>query len=168
MMTKISIESWKVLLLWKEESLCLRSFREESASSRRLKNHKTLKHTREGPCKTTDKVKKSVSSTIEVSEFQDIVRKCAKICYEDICLTEDTRNLFDPCEFCRQDEVDLWEILRPVLSKFHGDAEIFNCSFYDLLQDDLLPKNLVVVLPWKNILLAEIGDHLLSFLNKSK
>ena len=55
-------------------------------------------------------------------------------------MPEDIRNMFDSFEFDRQDAVDLWEILEPVITKFHGDAEKFYCSFYGLLQDNLLPN----------------------------
>ena len=58
----------------------------------------------------------------------------------DSCLPENIRNMFDSFEFDRQDAVDLWGILEPVFTKFHGDAEKFYCSFYGLLQDNLLPN----------------------------
>ena len=51
------------------------------------------------------------------------------------------RNMFDSFEFDRQDAVDLWEILEPVITKFHENAEKFYCSFHGLLQDNLLPNN---------------------------
>ena len=50
----------------------------------------------------------------------------------------DIRNMFDSFEFDRQNAVDLWEILEPVITRFHGDAEKFSFSFYGLLQDNLL------------------------------
>ena len=31
--------------------------------------------------------------------------------------------MFDSFEFDRKDAVDLWKILEPVITKFHGDAE---------------------------------------------
>ena len=55
-------------------------------------------------------------------------------------MPEDVRNIFDSYEFDRQDAVHLWEILDPVITKFHGDAEKFYCSFYDSLRDILLPN----------------------------
>ena len=51
------------------------------------------------------------------------------------------RNMFDSFESDRQDEVDSWEILEPVITKFHGNAEKFYCSFHGLLQDNLLHNN---------------------------
>ena len=62
-----------------------------------------------------------------------------------MCLSEDTRNLFDSFEFCRQDAIDLLEILKLVLSKIHGDTEKVYSSFHDLLQDNI--KHLVEILP---------------------
>ena len=77
-------------------------------------------------------------------------------------------DLFDSFEFDRQDAVDLWEILEPVITKFHGDAEKCYCSFYGLLQDNLLPNKYVGDITLTNILLAETGNHLLSFFSKSE
>ena len=77
-------------------------------------------------------------------------------------------NMFDSFEFDRQDAVDLWEIPEPVITKFHGDTEKFYCSFYGLLQDNLLPNKFVGDITLIDILLAEIGNHLLSFFRKSE
>ena len=98
-----------------------------------MKGHETLKHCRED--KTAEKLKKTVSPTLQISQFEEIVKKCAKLCHGDLCLPEDIRNIFDFIEFDRQDAVDLWEILEPVITNFQGDAEKSYCSFYDLLQD---------------------------------
>ena len=139
-------------------------FRKECVSLRGLKRHETLKHTREGTSKTAEKPKKTVSPTLQISQFEETVKECAKLCHEDSCLPEEIRNLFDSFEFDRQDAVDLWEILEPVITKFHGDAEKFCCSFYGLLQDNLLPNKFGGDITLMIILLAEIGNHLLSFL----
>ena len=48
--------------------------------------------------------------------------------------------MFDSFGFEWQDVVDLWEILEPVITKFHWDAEKSCCSFYGSLQDNLLPN----------------------------
>ena len=76
--------------------------------------------------------------------------------------------MFDSFEFDRQDAVDLWENLEPVITKFHGNAEIFYCSFYGLLQDNLLLNKFGGDITLTNILLAEIGNHLLPFFSKSE
>ena len=112
----------------------------ECVSSRGLKRHEILEHTREGISKTAEKPKKTVSPTLQISQFEEIVKECAKLSHGDSCLPEDIRNMFDSFEFDRQDAVDLWEILEPVITKFHGDAEEFYCFFYGLLQDNLLPN----------------------------
>ena len=76
----------------------------ECVSSRRgLKRHENLKDTREGTSKTGEKPKKTVSSTLQISQFQEIVKECAKLCHGDSCLPEYTRNMFDFFEFDRQD-----------------------------------------------------------------
>ena len=78
----------------------------ECVSSRGLKRHETLKHTREGPSKTEETPKKTVPSTLQISQFEEIVKECAKLCYADSCLRKDIRNMFGPFEFDRQDPVD--------------------------------------------------------------
>ena len=125
----------------------------ECVSARGLKRHETLKKTKEN-CFTnfTD------------SQFEEIVKECAKLCHGDSCLPEGIRNMFDYFGFDRQNAVDLWEILESVIKKFHGDAEKFYCSFYGLLQDNLLPNKFDGDITLTNMLLAEIGNHLLSFL----
>ena len=45
---------------------------------------------------------------------------------------------------------------------------IFCCSFYGLLQDNLQANKFGADITLTNILLAEIGNHLLSFFNKSE
>ena len=140
----------------------------ECVSSRGLKRHETLKHTREVTSKNAEKPKKTVSPTLQISHFEEVVKECAKLCHGDSCLPEDIRNMFDSFEFDRQVAVDLWEILEPVITKFHGDAERFYCSFYGLLQDNILSNKFGGDISLTNILLAEIGNHLLSFFNKSE
>ena len=72
--------------------------------------------------------------------------------------------MFDSFEFDRQYAVDLWEILEPVITNYHGGAEKSYCSFYGLLQDNLLTNKSGGDITLTNILLAEIENHLLSFL----
>ena len=79
------------------------------------------------------------------------VRKCAKIRHEDLCLSKDTRNLLNYFECFRQGAVDLWEILKPVLSKFYGDAEKLCCSVFEFMQDYVLPKKNVRAITFTNI-----------------
>ena len=64
----------------------------ECVSSRGLKRHDTLKHTREGTSKTEEKPKKTVLPTLQISQFEEIVKECAKLCHGDSCfLPEDIR-----------------------------------------------------------------------------
>ena len=83
-------------------------------------------------------------------------------------MPEDVITMFDFFEFDRQEAVDLWEILEPVITKFHGDAEKFYCSFYGFLQDNLLLNKFGGDITLKNIFKAEIGNHLLYFSSKSE
>ena len=57
----------------------------ECVSSRGLKRHDTLKHTREGTSKTEEKPNKTVSPTLQISQFEEIVKECAKLCHGDSC-----------------------------------------------------------------------------------
>ena len=140
----------------------------ECVSSVGLKRHETLKHTREGTQKIEEKPKKTVSPTIQISQFEKIVKECAKFCHGDSCLPEDVITVFDFFEIDRQEAVDLWEILEPVITKFHGDAEKFYCSFNGFLQDNLLLNKFGGDITLKNIFKAEIGNHLLYFSSKSE
>ena len=79
----------------------------ECVSSRGLKRHETLKHTREGTSKSEEKPKKAVFLTLQISQFEEIGKECAKLCHGDSCLPEDIRNMIDFFEFDRQDAVDL-------------------------------------------------------------
>ena len=78
-------------------------------------------------------------------------------------LSGDNRNLFDLFELSRQDVVDIWKILMPVLSKFHRDSGKVFCSFCGLLQDCLLLKIFGGDITLTNILLAETRNPFLSF-----
>ena len=140
----------------------------ECVSSRGLKRYGTLKHTWEGACKTVEKPKKTVLPTLQICQFEEIIKEYAKLCHGDSCLPEDIRNMFDSFELNRQDAVDLCEILEPVITKFYGDAEKFYCYFYGFFQDKLLPNKFGGDITLTNILLAGIGNHLLSFFSKSE
>ena len=134
----------------------------ECVFSRGLKRHETLKHTREGTSKTEEKPKKLFHQLYRSVSLKKLEKNVPSYVMEiHVCLT--TRNMFGSFEFDRQDAVDLWEILEPAITKFHGDAEKFYCSFHGLLQDNLLPNKLGGDITLTNILLAEIGNHLLPF-----
>ena len=92
----------------------------ECISSRGLKRHTALKHVQK---KITPKKQKKV--LIVIDEFMNIVKKCADLCNEDLCLPEDIRKTFSSFDFAPGDAVELWVVLKAVVEKFHGDAE--NC-----------------------------------------
>ena len=107
----------------------------------------TLKHTGDGTSKTEEKPKKTVSPPLQISQFEETVKECVRLCHGDSCLPEDIRNMFGFFEFDRQDAVDLWEILEPVIPKFHGDAEKFIVLFMVYCKKIYCPINLVEILP---------------------
>ena len=49
----------------------------ECVSSRGLKRHETLRYTRDGTSKTAEKTKKTVLLTLQISQFEEIVKECA-------------------------------------------------------------------------------------------
>ena len=59
--------------------------------------HETLKHTRKGTSKTAEKPKKTFPLALQVSQFEGIVKKYAKLCHGDSCLPEDIRNTLIVC-----------------------------------------------------------------------
>ena len=69
--------------------------------------------------------KKQKKVLIVIDEFMNIVKKCADLCNEDLCFPEDIRKTFSSFDFAPGDAVELWVVLKPVVEKFHGDAE--NC-----------------------------------------
>ena len=60
---------------------------------------------------------------IVIDEFMNIVKKCADSCNEDLCLLEYTRKMFSSFDFRPDDGIELWEVVKPVVEKFHEDAE---------------------------------------------
>ena len=54
---------------------------------RGLERHETLKHTRESTSKTAEKIKKTVSPTLQIGQFEKIVKEFAKYVMEvNVCL----------------------------------------------------------------------------------
>ena len=80
---------------------------------------------------------------ITIDEFINIVKKCADSCNEDLCLPEVTKKFFSSFDFTPDNAVELWEVLKPVVEKFHGNAENYYSNLYGLLQEHLLPKKFV-------------------------
>ena len=96
---------------------------------------------------------------IAIDEFMNIVKKCADSCNEDLCLPEGTRKMFPCFDFIPDDAVELWTLLKPMVEKFHGNAENHYSNFYGLLQKNLLPKKFGGDIPLTNALLPEVGNH---------
>ena len=62
----------------------------------------------------------------------------------------------------------MWAVLKPVVEKFHGNAENYYSHFYDLLQENLLPKQFGGDITLRDILLPEVGNHILMYLSTKK
>ena len=83
-----------------------------------------------------------------ISKFEEIVKKCGKLCRGDLCFPGGIRNMLDSFEFDRQDAVYLWAISERVFTKFHGDAENFYCFFFMVYCKIIYcPTNAVGILP---------------------
>ena len=98
-------------------------------SSPGLKRHTALNHVQK---KITPKEQKKV--LIVINEFMNIGKKCADSCNEDLCFPEDIRKTFSSFDFTPGGAVELWVVLKPVVEKFHGNAENYYSKFYGLLQ----------------------------------
>ena len=62
-------------------------------------------------------------------------------------MPEDTWKMFSSFDFTPDDAVELWAVLKPVVEKFYGNAKNYYSNFYGLLQENVLPKRLVMTLP---------------------
>ena len=98
----------------------------------------------------------------------NIVKKRADTCNEDLCLPEVTRKMFSSIDFTADDAVELWAVLKPVVEKFHRNAENYYSDLYGLLQENLLPKKFGGEITLTNILLPEVGNHILIHLSTKK
>ena len=101
-------------------------------------------------------------------EFMNIVKKRADSCNEDLCLPEDTRKMFSSFDFTPDDAVELWVVLKPVVEKFHGNAVNYYSIFYGLLRENLLTKTFGGDITLTNILLPEVGNHILMHFSTTK
>ena len=95
-----------------------------------------------------------------------MVKKCAELCSNDLCLPETTRSKFsnDCFSFSNDDAAELWEKLKQLIEKYKGDAENFFQGFYGLLVENLLPSKFQDS-TLTNILLTEVANHMLIHLS---
>ena len=135
----------------------------ECVFSRGLKRHATLKHVQEAV--TPKNLKKEF---ITIDEFTNIVKRCEDSCNENLCLPEDTRKLFLFFDFTPDDSIELWAVLKPVVERFHGNAENCYSDFFGLLQENLLPKKFGDDITLANVLLPEVTNHVSMHLSTMK
>ena len=119
-------------------------------------------------CPGRSYTKRTKNVLIAIDEFMNVVKKCAGSCNDDLCLPEDTRKMFSSFDFTPDDVVELWAVLKPVVEKFHGNAENYYSNFYGLLQENLPPKKFGGHIILTNILLPEVGNHILMHLSTKK
>ena len=79
-----------------------------------------------------------------------------------------SRKRFSSFDFTPDDAVELWTVLKPVVEKFHGNAENYYSSFYGLLQENLPPKKFGCDITLTNILLSEVGNYISMHLSIKK
>lgn len=92
-----------------------------------------------------------------------IVKNCANLCLNDLCLPEATRCVFSTFSFTNDDAVELWNNFKDIIEKYHG-AEKFYTTFYGLLAENLLPSKFEDA-TLSNILLTEVANHMLIHLS---
>ena len=119
-------------------------------------------------CPGRSYTKRTRKVLIAIDEFMNIVKICADSCNEDLCLPENTKKMFSSFDFASDDAVELWAVLKPVVEKFHGNAENYYSNFHDLLQENLLPKKFDGDITLINILLPEVGNHIVMHLSAKK
>ena len=98
----------------------------------------------------------------------NMAKKIADSCNEDLCLLKHTRKMFSSFDFRPDDGIELWEVVKPVVEKFHGNAENYYSNFYGILQEHLLPKKFGGDIILTNILLPDVGNHILMHLSTKK
>ena len=76
--------------------------------------------------------------------------------------------MFSSFDFTPDDAEELWVVLKPVVEKFHGNAVNYYSIFYGLLREDLLPKTFGGDITLTNILLPEVGNHILMHFSTTK
>ena len=83
-------------------------------------------------------------------------------------MPKDTRKMFSFFDFTPDNAVESWEVLKPAVEMFHGNAENYYSNVYGLLQENLLPKQFGGDITLTNILLPEVGNHILRHLSTRK
>ena len=112
-------------------------------------------------CPGRSYTKEQRKALIAIDEFMNIVKKYEDSCNKDLCLPEDTRKMLSSFDFTPDDAIEFWAVLKPVHEKFHGNAGNYYSNFYSLLQENLLSKKFGGDITLTNILLPEVGNHIL-------
>ena len=104
---------------------------------------------------------KKYMNCIDLRWIYEYSEKCADWCNEDLYLPKDTRKMFSFFDFTPDNAVESWEVLKPAVEIFHGNAENYYSNVYGLFQENLLPKKFGGDITLTNILLPEVGNHIL-------
>ena len=120
---------------------------QECVSSIGFKRHETLKHTREGTFKTAEKPKKTVSPTLRISQFQEIIKECAKLCHGNSCLPEDIRICLIPLNLTGNLQLIYGKFWSQLLQNFMEMQKNFIVLFIVYCKIIYCPINLVEILP---------------------
>ena len=76
--------------------------------------------------------------------------------------------MFSSFDFTLDDAVELWQVLKQVVEKFHENAENYYSNFYCVLQGNLLLIKFGGNINLRNILLLEVVNHSLMHLSTKK
>ena len=92
-----------------------------------------------------------------------ILKESANILTADMCLSDETRELFSNFSISFAEVNILWGRLRPVIDKFNGNGEKFYTLFYGLLGENIFPEKFEYV--YTNMLMTEAANLILIFLS---
>ena len=150
-----------------EANFCCDECSKVCKTQRGLTRHKNTKHS---SSRSSSGVPVSSETIIEKKLQADvllrIVNECAESCFNDLCLPQESRDIFSKKNFVftSEDSLQLLQKLKYIVEDFSGDGEKFYSGFYGLLLDNLLPlkfEDETVT----NILMTEAANHILIHLS---
>ena len=136
-------------------------------SERGLARHQKCKHEKKSELKVskqTDEHEEMLWKKLHPMKFNSMVNNCAIIVSNDACLVDENIGK----KFLSSNEsLELWNKIKHIIKEFNGDAEKFYASFYGILVANVLPVKFEDS-TLTNILMAEVGNHILLHLSGSK
>ena len=134
-----------------------------------LSRHVNAKHTipstlQQSSTQTEDDI---LMNKLHPLKLRVIVTQCAAKVGSDLCLSQQMRENYTGFDSTATQEVELWNKLRVVISKFKGDGEKFFSMFFGLMKDNLLPNHFSET-RITNALMQEVCVAILNHLSDNK